>query len=142
MLLGQLSLVSAAAFSGAAFYINIAEQPARLMLDDKSALKQWKLSYARGFAMQASIVVISGVLGLVAAWLSSDWRWIIGAALVLANWPFTLIGIMPTNNRLKAIPESGAGPVSRALFETWGRRHAVRTTLGTAATLAYLWALN
>ena len=65
------------------------------MLDDKSALKQWKLSYARGFAMQASIVVISGVLGLVAAWLSSDWRWIIGAALVLANWPFTLIGIMP-----------------------------------------------
>ena len=142
MLLGQLALVSAAAFSGAAFYINIAEQPARLMLDDKSALKQWKLSYARGFAMQASIVVISGVLGLVAAWLSSDWRWIIGAALILANWPFTLICIMPTNNRLKAIRENGAGPVSRAMLETWGRLHAVRTMLGIAAMLAYLWALN
>ena len=66
-------------------------------------------------AMQASIVVISGVLGLVAAWLSSDWRWIIGAALILANWPFTLIGIMPTNNRLKAIPEKWSGPSFQGL---------------------------
>jgi hypothetical protein len=92
--------------------------------------------------MQASIVAISSVLGLTSAWLSSDWRWIIGAALILANWPFTLIGIMPTNNRLKAIPEIGAGPTSRAMLETWGRLHAVRTMLGIAATLAYLWALN
>ena len=63
-----------------------------------------------------------------------------GAVLIFANWPYTLIGIMPTNNRLKAIAENNAGPASRALLVSWGRLHAARTVLGLAATVAYLWA--
>ena len=92
--------------------------------------------------MQASGAVISGVLGLIAAWVTWDWRWIIGAALILANWPYTLLGIMPTNHALKAIADGDAGPQSRALIEKWGGLHVVRTGFGFAATLAYLWALN
>ena len=65
-----------------------------------------------------------------------------GAVVIFANWPYTLFGIMPTNRALKAIAEQDAGAQSRALIVKWGGLHAVRTALGIAATLAYLWALN
>lgn len=142
MLAGQLALITSAMFFGAAIYINVAEQPARLRLDDKALLSEWKLSYKRGLAMQASLAIIGFLLGMLAWWTTSGSGigWIIGSLLLLANWPFTLLVIMPTNNQLMAIEPDLAGADSRALIETWGGLHSVRSLLGLAATASFLWA--
>jgi len=140
MLAGQLALIVAAMFSGAAFYIGFAEQPARLGLEDRALLGEWKPAYKRGTAMQAPLAVIGFVLGLTTWLQTGHWLWLIGAFVLVANLPYTLLVVMPTNNRLMATDPASAGPDSRALIEKWGALHAARTALGLAATLIFLWA--
>ena len=142
MLTGHLALTVAALFTGAAFYVGFAEQPARLQLDDGALLAEWKPSYRRGFAMQATLAFVGFLLGTIQWWQSGDGLWLAGALLLLANWPFTLIVIMPTNNALLATPSEAASAGSRELVVKWGRLHAVRTALGAAATLVFLWAVS
>ena len=142
MLAGHLALLVAALFTGAAIYINWAEQPARLQLDDRALLAEWKPAYKRGLAMQAPLAILGFVLGLIAWWQTGQWLWIVGAVLMIANWPWTLWGIMPTNNALIATDPNDAGPSSRKLLEKWGWLHAGRSVLGAFASCVYLAALH
>jgi hypothetical protein len=140
MLAGQLALVLAAIFSGAAVYITIGEQPARLALEDQALLRQWKPAYQRGFAMQAPLATTGFLLGVLAWWWTGRWPWLAGAIALVLNWPYTLFFIGPTNSRLMAMAPASAGSTSRALIRKWGRLHIVRGALGLAATTIFLWA--
>ncbi len=116
---------------GAAIYVNIAEQPARLLLADGALLDQCgnvRPGYSRGFAMQAPMCVLGCLFGLVAWWQTKDWRWSIGALLLIANAPYTLRFILPTNTVLKNTAAADAGTGTRQpgaiISETRGRLHA------------------
>jgi hypothetical protein len=138
MLSGQLALTTAALFTGAALYVLLCEQPARLALDDRALLTEWKPSYKHGAAMQAPLALIGGILGLVAWWQSGEWLWLAGAIAIVANWPYTLLVIKPTNDHLMGTDPAQAGPQTRTLLERWGTLHAGRAVLGVLATVLFL----
>jgi hypothetical protein len=140
MVFGLLALIAAAFFTGVAFYVNIAEQPARLLLDDRALLLEWKPSYKRGAAMQAPLALLGCLFGAIAWWQTSHPGFLVGAVAIIAPWPWTLIGIKPVNDALLATELDRAGPQSRALVIRWGALHGVRTLMGTLATLGFLWA--
>jgi hypothetical protein len=141
MLTGVLALIVVALFAGAAFYINAVEQPARMALEDAALLSQWKPAYRRGTAMQAPLAIIGMALGS-AAWLQSgDPLWLVGGILMGANWPWTMLVIMPVNRLLSATAPADASATSRALIGRWAMLHAVRTTLGMGAAVAFAVAL-
>jgi hypothetical protein len=140
MTFGLLAMIASAIFCGAALYVNVAEQPARLSLDDRTLLAEWKPSYKRGAAMQAPLALVGFLLGILAWWQTSHPGFLIGAIAIIAPWPWTLIVIKPTNDALLATDPDKAGPQTRALIVRWGAIHGVRTALGALATVAFLWA--
>jgi hypothetical protein len=139
---GLLALTIAAVFTGAALYINVAEQPARLHLDNAALLAEWKPAYKRGFAMQAPLAIMAFVLGAFAWWQSGQWLFLLGGVLMLANWPWTMLAIMPVNNRLMKTEPAMATDDTRALIRHWNVLHGVRTLLGGTATVVFLIALD
>jgi hypothetical protein len=142
MFAGYLALTTAAIFTGAAFYINFAEQPARLSLDDRSLLAEWKPAYKRGYSMQATLAILGFLLGVLSWWLTGKLAFAAGAVLMLANWPWTILGIMPTNKVLMATELADAGAHTRTLLVKWNKLHAVRTGLAGLAVVAFLVALS
>jgi hypothetical protein len=140
-MIGLLALICAAVFFGAAVFVNVAEQPARLALDDRAMLLEWQRSYNRAAPMQAGLAMASAILGFIAAWQTRDWRWALGAVVILANWPYTLLIIKPINDKLHAIPAEQANAEARQMVMSWGHLHAGRSGLGLIATLIFLWAV-
>src|SRR6185436_738077 len=113
MILGYLALVAAALFASAAFYVNFAEQPARLATDDRAALLQWQRSYERAALMQASLAMVGFFLGLAAWWWQGrDAAYVVVPLVILGQGPWRFLVIKAVNDRLKAMTPERAGAES------------------------------
>ena len=138
--LTQMALVAAALFTGAAVYVNAVEHPARRHLDPRAALQQWQPAYKRGAVMQAPLALVGFVLAATAALLGAGTLVALGAAFIIAPWPWTYLALMPLNNRLLAMTADEAGPNVPPMLDRWNALHRVRTLLGAAATACLFWA--
>jgi len=95
-----IATLSATLFCGAAVYINVAEHPARMDCDTKTAATVWAPSYKRATVMQASLAILGFLCGVAAWWLGSGGMWLFGAVCIGLVVPFTLVVIAPMNNEL------------------------------------------
>jgi hypothetical protein len=140
MLTGSLALAVAAAYTGAALYINLVEQPARLALDDAAMLAEWRPSDRRGFAYLATLALVAAVFALGAYFQSSDPRWLIGGLIIVASWPYVYFAMAPLNNRILAL-SSGDAASARALVRDWGMLEIGQSAIGVVACVIFIWAL-
>jgi Anthrone oxygenase len=141
MISGLLALVFASAFAGAALYLVLVEQPARLALDDASMIREWAPSDSRGFALLGGLAVLAALAGLAAFAQNSDVRWLIGALVVVASWPYTFFVIVPLNNRLLASSAGRPDADAREIITFWGQLEWGLFALGLVATGVFAWAL-
>jgi uncharacterized membrane protein len=125
-------------FAGAAVYINLVEQPARLSCGVEQAVTEWRPSYKRGTVMQAPLAVIGSLAALLSWWFDRDLAWLIGGLLLLLIIPFTLVVILPINKRLESRELDLRSEEAGYLLRRWGRLHAVRSILSTVAFVMFL----
>jgi Domain of unknown function (DUF1772) len=142
MILEILATLACGIFAGAAIYINLVEQPARLSCGITLATTQWRPSYKRGSTMQASLAVAGTVLAFLSAWISRDPAWIVGGILLFAVVPFTLLVIFPTNKKLQSDDLDVSSPKAWRLLRLWNKLHAVRSALSLLAFVVFLFALK
>jgi len=129
-------------FAGAALYINLVEHPARMRCGVDVALREWAVGYPRGAVMQASLAVIGGGASLLAWAFVGGVGYLVGALLLLAVVPFTLLVVFPTNKRLLELHASGQIGNAYELLKRWNALHAVRSGLSLVAFVFMLFALR
>jgi hypothetical protein len=133
-----VAAICAGLFAGAAIYINAVEHPARLSCGNDLAVREFAPSYRRATVLQASLAMVGCVVGLWSAWVLKD-AWIaVGALLLGAVVPFTLIVILPTNTQLLEPSLDAKSARATELLRRWGRLHAIRSLLSTIAFMLFL----
>jgi hypothetical protein len=137
-LVAGIAAVLGALFTGAALYISVVDQPARLSLPPEMAATHWADAYRRAVPMQVGLALSSAITGIMTWFHGEGLLWLWGGLCILAVIPFTLLVIRPVNQRLMTAAEGDNAVTAAHLLVQWGRLHAVRTGLGMIALLFYL----
>jgi hypothetical protein len=136
---GLVAFAAACTFFGAALYINLVEQPARLSLDPRSILREWTPSNRRGFVMLAVLAIISALFGYTEYALGGDVRWLIGGTILLSSLPYAYFVITPVNVLLYAARRDGPPSAIREFMRDWGLLEWGQTAIALAAACMLGW---
>jgi hypothetical protein len=136
-----LSFATACAFFGAALYVNVVEQPARLTLDARAIVREWTPSNRRGFTMLALLAIVSAFSAYPEYIRTGDVRCLMGATIVLASWPYAFFVMTPVNRLLYGIHRKAPASVIRELMREWGLLEWGQTAIGFGAACMFGWIL-
>lgn len=141
-----ISTVSGGIFAGAAFYISFSEVPALSSSGPNELWRFFPYMYQNAARIQAPLAVLSGSTGVIYSLriaksspvLAKVW---LGAALsFIAIVPYTLIFMMPTNNRIiKSNKTLENESKKQELLKKWSNLHLVRTVLSLAGFSAMVY---
>lgn len=141
-MIGLIASTCAGIFAGVALYISLVEHPVLGEIGDDVPSRFFAPMYRRAAPMQAGLA-IAGFAAGVAAWVAgSGALWGLGALLLGAVVPWTLVVIKPVNERLLAADLDPRAPEMPDLLARWGRLHWLRTISSLAAFLCFLTAMR
>jgi hypothetical protein len=136
-----LAFATACAFVGAALCVNVVEQPARLALDARAILREWRPSNRRASVLFAALAVVSALAGYVHYGRTGDVRWLLGATTILASWPYAYFVMTPVNMLLYVAWRNAPASVVRKLMRDWGLLEWGQTAIGLGAIGLFAWPL-
>lgn len=139
MPLDLCAFAAACAFVGAALYVNVVEQPARLALDARAIIREWMPSNRRGFVMLAVLAIVSAFSGYADYIRTGDARWLIGATIILSSWPYAYFVMTPVNILLYRASRNAPATAIRELIRDWGLLECGQTAIGLGAACMFAW---
>ena len=87
----------------------------------------------------ATLALIAAIFALIAYFTRNDFRWMVGALVIMATWPYWFVVMAPVTARLLAMTP---GLETRQLVRVWGWLEAGLCVLGAASVVIFLWALS
>ena len=139
MLFELIATFCAGLFAGAALYITFVEHPARLECGTALAVTEFVPSYRRATIMQASLAA-AGFVAAQVSWLQGAGGLVMTAGVLLGLViPFTLLVILPTNERLLNPGLDRGSSEAANLLRRWGWLHAVRSAASGVAFVMLVW---
>jgi uncharacterized membrane protein len=125
-------------FAGAAVYISVVEYPAVIEVGSATAVRFFAAMYPRASVMQAPLALVGSIAALLCWWGGGGRLWLLGALLLAFAIPFTLVVMMPTNDRLQSAALDPASQEAADLLSRWARLHAIRSVTSSVAFLVFL----
>jgi len=130
-----LARVAAAMFTGAAFYITLVEQPARMQLQSSLAIAAFCAELPRVERMQPLLLLVS-LMAALSSWSQRPATSTLLASVCLALiLPLSFGWLVPINRRLRTASADERAAFGMALLSRWGKLHALRSCLGLLGTV-------
>lgn len=147
LLLDQVAIMATSLFCGAAIYVSLVEQPARMQVPLREAARQFGKSYPRAALLQPTYIFSSCAASAARYWITfppvtlqskpMQQAHLVNLVMMGGCLMWTLVFMLPGNKALLAA-ERESTPRVKQLLQTWGWQHSCRSVASAAALFVLL----